>query len=403
LAGFLCALGGLFFLLAALCDVRMVAPLHVRQPLSSEATIETARSRTVFAAAGLLLVTLGFGARRAFLSPRCARWLVAGLSCAIPLLILERGSRPFVERLTTLFERDAELGWRNRPLADDTYWGARVRINSAGLRGPERALAKPFGVRRVLVLGDSVAFGLLLEDDRETFPAQLERELAERTGTTIECLNASVCGWSTRQERLFLEREGEHWQPDLVVLAFVLNDVTERLGMAQLAYARPDGMPAWLAESGIYLTLREWRLLRTLGGDSPAARAHARRLTPYHVILQSDSDPVQAAWKEILGELEGLLDACERKRIPLALVVFPFTIQLREPKNDAPQWILTRFAGRRALACLDLLPTLAAAQRERRLAENELFFDGLHPTAIGHSIAAAETARFLVEQGFFPR
>lgn len=405
--GILLAWGAFLLALAGLSDPAIVGRYHFRTPLSGEALAETSKSRLVFGLSGVALLGAGTLLRRFARSHRLARGglaLLAGLSGVLPLLVLERGTRPFVERLTTLFEADAELGWRHRPAADDTYWGARVRTNVHGMRGPERALAKPAG-RRLVVLGDSVVFGLLLEDDADTFPARLEHALAARTTGSFECLNTGVCGWSTRQERLFLERDGGRWQPDVVVLGFVLNDVTECGAghvAVQLVASRPARLPAWIAESGIYLALRELALRRALAGDSPAALAHRSRLTPYHLILQPDSAPVQVAWEQVLPELEGILAWCQARTIPLVLVVFPFALQLREPTAVSPQTILADFARGRELPFLDLLPPLAAAQRARGLAQGALFLDGLHPTALGNELAAAELARFLVEGGLVP-
>lgn len=400
----LCAAAGGLGVLALLADPACVARHHFRLPLSSEALEETARSRTLFALAALGLLALGWRlrARARPLAPATARVLLALATLVLPLFALERGARPFVERLTTLFQTDPVLGWRNRPGVTDTFWGEPARINAQGLRGPERARPKPPGLRRVLVLGDSVAFGLGLAEDRDTFPARLERALAAR-GAASECLNAGVCGWSTRQERLFLEREGEGWQPDLVLVAFVLNDVTERPGgTAQLAYTRPEGMPGWLANSGLYLALHELALRRALAGDSPEARAHQARLTPYHLILQPGSEGVEAAWRALWPELEGLQAWCVARSLPVVLVAFPHAFQLRDPGTDRPQRFLADHAARRDMAFLDLLPPFGAALRARGLALEDLFHDGVHPSASGNELAADETARFLIEHALLP-
>lgn len=400
LARLLLAAGGLLALLALLADPALVGRYHFRQPLSSEARAETARTRRVFAVTAVALGAAGWGLRRRSrwrgLSPSATRAALTVLAAGLPVLVLERAARPFVERLTTLFVPDPELGWRHRPGAADTYWGEPVRLNAHGQRGPERAPTRTPGTTRVLVLGDSVAFGLLVADDADTFPARLEDELATRLGRPVECLNTAVAGWSTRQERLFLAREGARWQPDLVLLAFVLNDVTEPSGaraVGQFAYARPEGMPAWLADCGIHLALRELALRRALAGDSPAARAHQERLTPYHLMLQPDTARVQAAWGALWPELAGLQAWGEAEDVPLALVVFPHGFQLGEPAADAPQRNLAGFAAEAGLPLLDLLPAFAAAG-----AGAGLFLDALHPSAAGHALAAAETARFLVER-----
>src|SRR5687767_1736172 len=79
---------------------------------------------------------------------------------------------------------DPELGWSNRPGARghvvvreaETPFDYRARINSLGLRDPERTVAKPQGVRRIVLLGDSMTWGWGANDG-ERFSDLLEREL----------------------------------------------------------------------------------------------------------------------------------------------------------------------------------------------------------------------------------
>jgi hypothetical protein len=53
------------------------------------------------------------------------------------------------------------------------------QINSLGFREPEFAIAKPEGVTRIVLLGDSFVFGIGVNGD-ETLAAQLSREVARR-------------------------------------------------------------------------------------------------------------------------------------------------------------------------------------------------------------------------------
>lgn len=411
LARLLLVLGALLLVLGLLFDPALVARLHFRTPLSSEALEQARLTRILFCALGLLLSAAGELVRReagpALLlrRPGAVRCLLV-LSCSVlPLVVLDRAARPFLERLTTLYVPDPELGWKHRPGAEDTYWGARVKINSYGMRGPERAPEKPAGVRRVLALGDSVVFGLGLEDDAETLPAVLERELCE-PGLAVEVLDAAVCGWSPWQHQRFLVHEGERWQPDLILCGFVLNDATERFGLAgfggggrgaQLATSRVGTRPGWLVESGLYLALRELRGWFALRQDPAATQALATRLTPYHLVLEPDSERVHGAWERTLPEIDSILAWCRARSLPLLLVVFPFTIQLMHPEASAPQQVLADFARERGLSCLDLLPLLVAALQREHLAPTDLFYDALHPTPLGNRISAAEIARFVRE------
>jgi tetratricopeptide (TPR) repeat protein len=94
------------------------------------------------------------------------------------------------------------------------------RTNSHGQRDRERTLEKPDGVRRVLLLGDSVVEGYGLRES-ETISRQLEDLYVN--GTT-EVLNFGVSAYCTRAEIELLEVKGLRFDPDVVVLVFVEND-----------------------------------------------------------------------------------------------------------------------------------------------------------------------------------
>jgi Flp pilus assembly protein TadD/lysophospholipase L1-like esterase len=94
------------------------------------------------------------------------------------------------------------------------------RTNSHGQRDRERTLQKPDGVRRVLLLGDSVVEGYGLRES-ETISRQLEDLYPD--GST-EVLNFGVSAYCTRAEVELLEAKGLRFEPDVVVLVFVEND-----------------------------------------------------------------------------------------------------------------------------------------------------------------------------------
>ena len=107
---------------------------------------------------------------------------------------------------------------------------AYVEINSHGYRDRERTKAKPGGVYRIAVLGDSFVEGrqVALED---TFCAVLERILNSKSvlaGKAVEVLNFGVSGYGTAQELLTLRHDVYAFAPDRVILAvFTANDVAD--------------------------------------------------------------------------------------------------------------------------------------------------------------------------------
>ncbi len=101
------------------------------------------------------------------------------------------------------------------------YFDRLPRTNSHGQRDRERKWAKPTGVQRIVVLGDSVTVGDGIRDLNDTIPRQLEQSL---TDTNIEVLNLGVAGYCTASEVELLRTKGLKYAPDLVVVIFVEND-----------------------------------------------------------------------------------------------------------------------------------------------------------------------------------
>jgi lysophospholipase L1-like esterase len=104
------------------------------------------------------------------------------------------------------------------------------QVNKFGMRGPAPALSKAENVYRIAVLGDSVAFGYGLPD-AESFPRQLERLLNQhRTKSdssparTFEIINFAVSGYGLEAYTEVYRTKVRPFKPDLVILAYILND-----------------------------------------------------------------------------------------------------------------------------------------------------------------------------------
>ena len=93
--------------------------------------------------------------------------------------------------------------------------------NSLGYRDVEHVPAKPAGVYRIAVIGDSVAMGQGVQP-QEAFAKVLERRL-KAAGTNAEVVLFAVTGYSTSQELALLD-DAYRYHPDLVLWTYVLND-----------------------------------------------------------------------------------------------------------------------------------------------------------------------------------
>src|SRR6516165_10189675 len=96
---------------------------------------------------------------------------------------------------------DPVRGWQLRPGAiglQRSEGHARVTINNGGFRGPEVPTAKPPGVLRIAVLGDSFTEAMQVPYE-ETFCAVIERALAPcpLRGRRGQVLDFGVSGYGT--------------------------------------------------------------------------------------------------------------------------------------------------------------------------------------------------------------
>jgi hypothetical protein len=134
----------------------------------------------------------------------------------------------------SLDEWSPSRGWTLKPnLKEASFRGKSVNSNSKGVRGRrEIGYEKPNGMTRIVVLGDSFTFGEEVGDD-ETFSHYLE-ELIPNS----EVLNLGVHGYGHDQMLLYLEEEGIRYQPDLVILGFMPDDM-ERNVLSFRDYAKP--------------------------------------------------------------------------------------------------------------------------------------------------------------------
>jgi len=133
--------------------------------------------------------------------------------------------------------------------------GALFETNSAGFRGPERALRKPRGVFRIAVIGDSFAMGSGVTQE-ETYADRLERALAAaRQQRRFEVLNFGLGGLNASAVVDRLLRLGLRYDPDLIVYGYTLNDIEGPSYRRSVDFSFVD--PSRFARS----PLRLWRLL----------------------------------------------------------------------------------------------------------------------------------------------
>jgi carbamoyltransferase len=106
----------------------------------------------------------------------------------------------------------------------------QLAINAGGIRSDrEYSFAKPRGVRRIIVCGDSMAAGQFLSN------AQRFSELLERRHPGLEVINLALEGSGTDQQLLLYEHVGLTYEHDLVMLLPFLQNIRRNLARAREA------------------------------------------------------------------------------------------------------------------------------------------------------------------------
>lgn len=122
------------------------------------------------------------------------------------------------------------------PNLDVPFLGKRLVTNADGFRGPRRDRTKPPNGFRIVGLGDSVLFGWGVEYEESGLP-KLE-QLVQRAlpGKVVEAVDTGVPGYNTAMELQVLRDKGLAFQPDLVVVDYVGND----LDLPNYLWSAPD-------------------------------------------------------------------------------------------------------------------------------------------------------------------
>jgi len=254
---------------------------------------------------------------------------------------------------------DRALRFRLKPGFRATVDGVDYRINALGLRGPELARKKAAGTRRVLLVGDSYAFGLGVAEG-DSIAARLEERLnAAPAGggearARVEVVNLGVPAYQTEQERLLLERVGFALEPDVVVLLYFANDklpsaLTWAPAIPALYHDEvpvPYGWKATLARSYLYAIVARWEFARRYErGDYDARGAQH--------------------WPLTAARIETLAEACRARGVAFVLAAIPelsTSAELRDEQGEVctDHAAVLELAARHRWPCVDLRAGLLA-------------------------------------------
>ena len=285
-----------------------------------------------------------------------------------------------------------------KPDLEVTFIGAPVSINSAGFRGPSYPEAKPPGTERIVGLGDSFMFGHGVGDGAVYLRLLEELLNSFSTGTRFETVNTAVPGYNTVMEVETLRTKGLAFEPDVVLIHFVGNDLelpnfirTEEPVLALDRFFLLDLFRGAFAASTVRGDLRRHGL-----EHAPRVEG-ARRFVddPEKVPEQYRSMVGWESYAAAMAELAGL---AEEHGFEPVLVSFSVTFSHRQKK-------VFRIAEELGIASLHVGRVYRQWLDEHGFDEYResplALSDGnMHPSVLSHRIAARVIYRWLCERLF---
>lgn len=317
---------------------------------------------------------------------RLFRLLVLALSAGLVLIAFEAIYR--LERTNKLWESllireasmihaaspDSILSYDLKPNSTTLYMGAGLLggvqcvINSLGMRDDEPPREIADDTPRIVVLGDSVAFGHRVAME-SAFPQLLERRLGEVDPDAPAPIvyNMAVTGYSLAQSVRKFELQGEALKPSLVILSYVLND--------------PDTAPNSLS---LYFHRPRSEVLNRLSSSIRRFSRRSRADEEYHQFIH------RVYARELKTNFERLAESARRLDIPVVVVITPLFI----PREEPYRWTnlhrqIADLAEGVGFDVIDMLEPI------RNHPERELGFDIWHPKEQGHQLISDALFEYL--------
>jgi lysophospholipase L1-like esterase len=289
---------------------------------------------------------------------------------------------------------DEQLGYRLNP--------KKSGINSLSVRHGDIINPKPYGLYRIVVLGDSIPW------DNPGFVTYME-EMLTKEGN-VEVINAAVPGYTAYQEVLFFKRYLRETEPDLVIWTYCLNDnhkflhrFDEKARMLwtdeALESLKATSLFAKLVSRSYILSELKLRIL-AMRNQQQGCRYPWECVPDFNIAWK---DEPWARHRDYVDEMKKLT---KQMHSHLAIVVFPYEPQLEQfdRAQDTeyilkPQRQINVLCQKYDVPCLDLFSTFHKKKRE----SVKLFRDGIHLTKAGHELTASLIYTFLHENNLITR
>ena len=292
-------------------------------------------------------------------------------------------------------------GYALRPGYKGYTYDAPLEINDDGIRGSNRAVVMDAAALRIVVLGDSMTYGLGVAIE-QTYPRVLERMLQSERDAPVQVFNLGVPSYNTMDQALFLEETFDLYKPHLVILQYMVNND---------AVFKPRPSPP----SG-FRSSQWWRFLRDVPTRSFALAwtSHKIKQLLYNIQtedapplellrsgvarrMQTEYGPNAKGWMEVQRAIGRIQRFLEKRNTPFVFAMNVNHMQLSaqareilEPQIDLISETVRELGVSPALVIDDAFVGLAGRESELWVRPYDA-----HWNVLGHSLVAEFLFRHL--------
>lgn len=285
---------------------------------------------------------------------------------------------------------------------EDYVYGANVKVNSQGLRDNLIPYERTPDTKRILILGDSVAFGFGVEME-ETFAQQWEDWLNRQPGQSWEIVNSGVPAYTAVQEINWFASEGVRYRPDAIVISYVMNDPEPIYPLGPDGKLQHTDLDEYLGKIASHipkplLPLTErLHLLKTLNRILLHANPEWKEVHNELSRFYNETVFTFPSWQETQSEWQRLKAYCDEQGVFLLAAIYPtmYRLHSREDHPFAPHYqkIQDALAGMQIPCILTLDNYIGQSVNTMRAYE-----DDPHPSAASHRIFAQRLHRELKDR-----
>lgn len=260
------------------------------------------------------------------------------------------------------------------------YYGVEIKTNLMGWREDrDYSLEKPTGVKRIIVLGDSITLGWGVELN-QTYPKVLEQLLNNdpTLKSTYEVINTGVGNYNTSLELEMLKRTLPY-DPDMIILGWFINDVE--------VWSKGNTLVSLLGTYS-YLCGFLWDKLFSIRSRLGLNENYE---TYYQELYTSNHEGISQFKKSF----DNIVHLAEERSIPLLFLNIPDLHNIKPYPFDLANDYIKNFVTKRNVHYLNLLDSVKGMKPEILWVS----FEDPHPNAMANTIYSSKVYHFLEKQG----